>query len=82
MLQIDLDTINIFGRKEEYLLYQQQNVRRAHFYIFSQKRLPPKKITKQEFTHLYFNFRILWSDQNAANLPNNERKSLSDITEN
>ena len=83
ILQIGLNTINIFGHKEDYLSYQDQNIRRAYFYIFSSNNLPPKKLSKKEFTHLYFNFRILRSDHISSNPSNNtKRKSLSDITYN
>ena len=56
-------------------------MRRAYFYIFSPKNIPPKKLTKEEYINLYFNFRILWSDHNAPNSSNNKRKILSDITD-
>ena len=48
ILQIGFDAINIFGHKEEYLLYQDRKVRRAYFYIFSSKNILPKKLTKEE----------------------------------
>ena len=73
---IGLDTINIFSHKEEYLLYQDQNVRRAYFYIFTSQNLPPNKLSKNDFTSIYFNFRILRSEHNT----NQKRKVLSDIT--
>ena len=47
---IGLDTINIFNHKEDNLLYQNQNVRRAYFYIFSSKFLPLIKPTRQEWS--------------------------------
>ena len=56
-------------------------MRRAYFYIFSSKNIPPKKLTKEEYTHLYFNFHILRSDHNAPNSSHNKRKALSDITD-
>ena len=83
MSHIGLDTINIFNHKEEYLLYQNQNVRRAYFYIFSSKCLPPNKLSRKEYAKLYFEFRILRSDHISSNSSNNtKRKSLCDITYN
>ena len=76
MSHIGLDTINIFNHKEEYLLYQNQNVRRAYFYIFSSKCLPPNKLSRKDFTNIYFNFRILRSEHNT----NQKRKESSEIT--
>ena len=73
---IGLDTINIFSHKEEYLLYQDQNVRRAYFYIFTSQNLPPIKLSRNDFTNIYFNFRILRSEHNT----NPKRKALPDIT--
>ena len=75
--QIDLDAINIFNHKEEYLLYQDQYVRRAYFYIFTSQNLPPNKLSRKDFTKIYFNFCILWPDHNSTK---QQRKALSDIT--
>ena len=57
----------MFNHKEDYSLYQDQNVSRAYFYILTSQNLPLNKLSGRDFTKIYFNFCILQPDKNSTN---------------